>query len=132
MPCSVALADFLIHSPTFLVTAITRRDNQSQATDFGREGAHFSVCKSSKLCAQCSGNLFTGVYGVDAQVNVPHEVLQLQRVCPRTQRRTDKTDKNTADVDNPHPVHAVDYLCVRLKVRKWFTVPTRKQIHPRP
>lgn len=47
-------------------------------------------------------------------------------ICPPTQRHTDGTDKALADVDNLLPVHANDYLCIRLKVRKWFMVMTRK------
>lgn len=110
MPCSVALADFLIHSRTFLVTAITRRGNQSHATDFWRGGDSLFSMQIIKTVFTALRKAFLWRSAAWARtVNVPHEVLQLQSVCAHTRRHRDRTDKNIADVNNLHRVHTHVY-----------------------
>ena len=99
MVCLVALADFLTHSLTFLVTAITRRGNQSRATDTESGGvghsflyAHHQNCPDG--VAQWSEKLLLLFY---ATVNVPHTVIRQSVHQPRDtgMRRTRTSHMST-------------------------------------
>lgn len=124
MPCSVALADFLIHSPTFLVTAITRRSNQSHATDFGLGGGLTFLCGNHQNCVHSvQKSVSMAIYGMGAHGEC---ATWGPAAAERLSTHPETRQIRTLQMSTTCPVHVEVYLRVRLKVRKWFTVPTRE------